>query len=100
MSTVNAPRPSDWHSWRVTTLGLPFDTPPRYAPVDEGHFPYPTTTYALSKVVGETLARRSPAGAASPSRACACPMCTPSTGRAPGDYAAVPGHWADMHARK
>ena len=39
-----------------TTLGLPFDTPPRYAPVDEDHFPYPTTTYALSKVVAETLA--------------------------------------------
>jgi nucleoside-diphosphate-sugar epimerase len=37
-------------------LGLPFDTPPRYAPVDEDHYPYPTTTYALSKVVGETLA--------------------------------------------
>jgi nucleoside-diphosphate-sugar epimerase len=39
-----------------TTLGLPFDTPPHYAPIDEDHFPYPTTTYALSKVVGETLA--------------------------------------------
>src|SRR4030095_4511357 len=39
-----------------TTLGLPFDTPPRYAPIDEDHFPYPTTTYALSQVVGETLA--------------------------------------------
>jgi nucleoside-diphosphate-sugar epimerase len=39
-----------------TTLGLPFDTPPRYAPVDEDHFPVPTSTYALSKVVGETLA--------------------------------------------
>jgi len=39
-----------------TTLGLPFDTPPRYAPVDEDHFPLPTTTYALSKVVGETMA--------------------------------------------
>lgn len=39
-----------------TTLGLPFDEPPRYAPVDEAHFPYPTTTYALSKVVGETMA--------------------------------------------
>src|SRR6266699_83819 len=31
-----------------TTLGLPFDTPPRYAPVDEDHYPVPTTTYALS----------------------------------------------------
>jgi nucleoside-diphosphate-sugar epimerase len=39
-----------------TTLGLPFDTPPRYAPVDEDHYPYPTTSYALSKVTGETLA--------------------------------------------
>jgi len=39
-----------------TTLGLPFDTPPRYAPVDEDHFPLPTSTYALSKVVGETMA--------------------------------------------
>lgn len=39
-----------------TTLGLPFDTPPRYAPVDEDHYPLPTTTYALSKVVGETMA--------------------------------------------
>jgi nucleoside-diphosphate-sugar epimerase len=39
-----------------TTLGLPFDVPPRYAPVDESHFPYPTSTYALSKVVSETIA--------------------------------------------
>ncbi|HEY8721701.1 NAD(P)-dependent oxidoreductase [Pengzhenrongella sp.] len=39
-----------------TTLGLPFDVPPRYAPVDEEHFPLPTSTYALSKVVTEQLA--------------------------------------------
>ncbi len=39
-----------------TTLGLPFDTPPRYAPVDEEHYPFPTTTYALSKVASETIA--------------------------------------------
>ncbi|MEN1975013.1 NAD-dependent epimerase/dehydratase family protein [Cellulomonas sp. P4] len=39
-----------------TTLGLPFDVPPRYAPVDEDHFPYPTSTYALSKVLSEDLA--------------------------------------------
>jgi nucleoside-diphosphate-sugar epimerase len=39
-----------------TTLGLPFDTPPRYAPVDEDHYPLPTSTYALSKVVSETAA--------------------------------------------
>lgn len=39
-----------------TTIGLPFDTPPRYAPIDEDHYPFPTSTYALSKVVGETMA--------------------------------------------
>ena len=39
-----------------TTLGLPFDVPPRYAPVDEDHYPWPTTTYALSKVASETIA--------------------------------------------
>jgi nucleoside-diphosphate-sugar epimerase len=39
-----------------TTLGLPFDVPPSYAPVDEEHYPVPTTTYALSKVASETVA--------------------------------------------
>jgi nucleoside-diphosphate-sugar epimerase len=39
-----------------TTLGLPFDTAPDYAPVDEAHV-RPETSYALSKVVGEELAR-------------------------------------------
>jgi nucleoside-diphosphate-sugar epimerase len=40
-----------------TTLGLPFDTPPDYAPVDEAHM-RPETSYALSKDVGEELARQ------------------------------------------
>lgn len=42
-----------------TTLGLNFDdhNSPRYLPVDEEHSPYPTSTYALSKVLGETMAR-------------------------------------------
>ncbi|EWT02502.1 UDP-glucose 4-epimerase [Intrasporangium oryzae NRRL B-24470] len=41
-----------------TTLGLSFgpDRPPRYVPVDEDHFPLPESTYALSKVVSETMA--------------------------------------------
>lgn len=39
-----------------TTLGLPFD-PPLYAPVDEDHYPHPTSTYALSKVLTEEMAR-------------------------------------------
>lgn len=40
-----------------TTLGLPFDTPPDYAPVDEKHL-RPETSYALSKVLGEETARQ------------------------------------------
>src|SRR6478735_9601715 len=41
-----------------TTLGLAFspDAPPRYAPVDEDHYPHPESTYALSKVLSETMA--------------------------------------------
>jgi nucleoside-diphosphate-sugar epimerase len=40
-----------------TTLGLPFERPPDYAPVDEAHI-YPETSYALSKVLGEEMARQ------------------------------------------
>ncbi|HEY3163196.1 MAG TPA: NAD(P)-dependent oxidoreductase [Candidatus Limnocylindrales bacterium] len=41
-----------------TVLGLPFDDPPLYAPIDEGHPPRPETSYADSKLVGETLAEQ------------------------------------------
>jgi len=40
-----------------TTLGLPFDRPPRYAPVDEEHTS-PESSYALSKLLGEEMARQ------------------------------------------
>jgi nucleoside-diphosphate-sugar epimerase len=40
-----------------TTLGLPFDRAPDYAPVDEAHN-YPESSYALSKVLGEEMARQ------------------------------------------
>lgn len=39
-----------------TVLGLPFDRPPAYAPIDERHPPRPESAYALSKLVGETMA--------------------------------------------
>lgn len=39
-----------------TVLGLPFDRPPDFAPIDESITPRPETSYALSKLVGETLA--------------------------------------------
>jgi nucleoside-diphosphate-sugar epimerase len=39
-----------------TVLGLPFDTPPLFAPIDETIEVRPETSYSLSKVVGEALA--------------------------------------------
>jgi nucleoside-diphosphate-sugar epimerase len=41
-----------------TVLGLPFDTPPPYAPVDEEYPPRPESSYSLSKTVGEEMARQ------------------------------------------
>jgi nucleoside-diphosphate-sugar epimerase len=41
-----------------TTLGLPFETPPDHAPVDEQHELRPESSYALSKVLGEEAARQ------------------------------------------
>jgi nucleoside-diphosphate-sugar epimerase len=42
-----------------TTLGLPFDREkPDYAPIDENQTPYPESTYALSKLLSEEMARQ------------------------------------------
>jgi nucleoside-diphosphate-sugar epimerase len=39
-----------------TVLGLPFDEPPPYAPVDEAYHPRPNSSYSLSKALGEEMA--------------------------------------------
>jgi nucleoside-diphosphate-sugar epimerase len=78
-----------------TTLGLPFDLPPRYAPIDEAHYPYPTTTYALSKVVSETLAGQIAGWSGIPFVALRL-----SNIFEPADYALVPGFWADPRERR
>lgn len=39
-----------------TVLGLPFDRPPDFAPIDESITARPESSYALSKLVGETMA--------------------------------------------
>jgi nucleoside-diphosphate-sugar epimerase len=78
-----------------TTLGLPFDVPPRYAPVDEAHYPFPTTTYALSKVTGETTAAHVSEWSGIPFVALRL-----SNVHVAEDYQRVPGYWADPHARK
>ncbi|MGY1610199.1 NAD-dependent epimerase/dehydratase family protein [Geodermatophilus sp. SYSU D00700] len=41
-----------------TVLGLPFDTPPPYLPLDEDCGPTPNSSYSLSKTLEEEMARQ------------------------------------------
>jgi nucleoside-diphosphate-sugar epimerase len=77
-----------------TTLGLPFERPPDYAPVDEAHM-YPETSYALSKVVGEEIARQW-------SRWSGIPIIGLrfSNVMVRADYDKFPGYQDDPHLRK
>jgi nucleoside-diphosphate-sugar epimerase len=77
-----------------TTLGLPFQRPPDYAPVDEAHM-YPETSYALSKVVGEEIARQW-------SRWSGLPIIGLrfSNVMVRADYDKFPGYQDDPHLRK
>jgi len=77
-----------------TTLGLPFDEPPAYAPVDEEH-DRPESSYALSKVAGEELARTF-------SRWSGIPIVglRLSNVLVRDDYEQFPAYWDDPHARK
>ena len=78
-----------------TTLGLPFEVPPRYAPVDEDHYPVPTSTYALSKVASETIAGHIAEWSGIPYIGLRF-----SNIMAPEDYQEFPSFWPDPHARK
>ena len=78
-----------------TTLGLPFDVPPKYAPVDEDHYPFPTSTYALSKVASETVAAHVAQWSGIPFIALRF-----SNILGPADYQNFPTYWADASLRK
>jgi nucleoside-diphosphate-sugar epimerase len=78
-----------------TTLGLPFDVPPRYVPVDEDHYPVPTTTYALSKVASETIAGHIAQWSGIPFVALRF-----SNILGPRDYEEFPSYWPDPQLRK
>ena len=41
-----------------TVLGLPFETPPPYVPIDEEYPGRPESAYSLSKLVGEEMAKQ------------------------------------------
>ena len=78
-----------------TVLGLPFDIPPAFAPIDESIDPHPESSYSLSKLVGETMAtqfaRRSGIGFVG---------LRISNIMVPEDYAAFPSYWDDARIRK
>jgi nucleoside-diphosphate-sugar epimerase len=78
-----------------TTLGLPFDTPPKYAPIDEDHYPLPTSSYALSKVASETIAGHISAWSGKPFVALRF-----SNIHTPEDYQNLPWAWADPARRR
>jgi nucleoside-diphosphate-sugar epimerase len=78
-----------------TTLGLPFDDAPRYAPVDEDHYPVPTTTYALSKVASETVAGHIADWSGLPFIGLRF-----SNILGPEDYGQFPSYWPDPLLRK
>jgi nucleoside-diphosphate-sugar epimerase len=79
-----------------TVLGLPFDVPPPYVPVDEEYPPRPESSYSLSKTMGEEMARQfcrwEPEIKIVSLRF--------SNVMLPGDYAQFPGFDADPASRK
>lgn len=78
-----------------TVLGLPFETPPLFAPIDETIEPRPEWSYALSKVVGETMAVQF-------NRRTGIPFVglRISNIMEPDDYATFPSYWDDARLRR
>jgi len=78
-----------------TVLGLPFDSPPMFAPIDETIEPRPESSYALSKLVGEQMAAQF-------SRRANVPFIGLrfSNIMEPDDYQRFPGFWDDPLLRK
>jgi nucleoside-diphosphate-sugar epimerase len=78
-----------------TVLGLPFDTPPAFAPIDESIEPRPESSYALSKLAGETMAGQF-------ARRTGIPIVglRISNIMEPPDYADFPSYWDDPTIRK
>ena len=78
-----------------TILGLPFDEPPAFAPIDETHPSRPESSYSLAKLAGETIA-----GQFVPRPGTPYVGLRLSNILEPEDYAAFPDYWNDPHIRK
>ncbi len=102
LSTYNVFAAAEAHRMRrvvwassETVLGLPFERPPDFAPIDETIEPRPETSYSLSKLVGETMAgqfaRRTGIGFVG---------LRISNIMEVGDYALFPSYWDDAQLRR
>jgi nucleoside-diphosphate-sugar epimerase len=102
MSTYNVFAAAEMHHlqrvvWASseTVLGLPFDIPPAFAPIDETIEPRPESSYSLSKLAGEAMAaqfaRRTGIGFLG---------LRISNIMEPDDYARFPSFWDDARIRK
>jgi len=78
-----------------TVLGLPFDDPPAFAPIDETHSSRPESSYALAKVAGEAIAAQFARRTGSPHVGLRISNIMESE-----DYAAFPDYWDDAMLRK
>ncbi len=78
-----------------TVLGLPFDTPPAFAPIDETIEPRPESSYALSKLLGEEMARQAARRSGIPFVGLRI-----SNIMEPDDYLDFPTYWDDPTLRK
>jgi nucleoside-diphosphate-sugar epimerase len=102
LSTYNVFAAAEAHRMRrvvwassETVLGLPFDRPPDFAPIDETIEPRPESSYSLSKLVGETMAgqfaRRTGIGFVG--------LRISNIMEVP-DYALFPSYWDDAQLRR
>jgi nucleoside-diphosphate-sugar epimerase len=78
-----------------TVLGLPFDAPPAYAPIDEDHPGRPESSYALAKVLSEEMARQFQRWSGITFVGLRF-----SNIMLPGDYRSFPDFWKDASLRK
>ncbi|MBZ0294383.1 MAG: NAD(P)-dependent oxidoreductase [Anaerolineae bacterium] len=80
-----------------TTLGLPFERQkPAYSPIDEEHPLYPESSYALSKVVSEEMARQFNRWSGVPFIG----LRFSNIMEGPEDYQRFPTFWDNPHKRK
>ncbi len=102
LSTYNVFAAAEMHRARrvvwassETVLGLPFDRPPDFVPIDETIEPRPESSYSLSKLLGEAMAtqfaRRSGIGYLG---------LRISNIMEPEDYKQFPSFWDDARIRK